>query len=195
MARLADEDEERFVDMLRGGRNELGRTLEVVEQIEASPARLDELHQCFFQPDAWVRLRATSATKRLWRKHPEWLDPYIESWVSDVSGIEQPSVNWTFAEMCLDLSDRLTAAQRAVAVERMKGYLEHSEDWIVKKRSMATLTTWAKDETRLSNWLQPQLERLADDPRKSVASQATKSLATLRWPVQFVGITGCSFSA
>ena len=180
MTTLVDDGQERFVDMLRGERNELGRTLDVVERVEASPERLDELQRCFFQPDEWVRLRASSATKRLWRTHPEWLEPYIESWVSDVSRIEQASVNWTFAQMCLELSDRLAIAQRAVATERMKGYLEHSDDWIVKKSSIATLAAWAEDDRRLANWLQPQLEKLADDPRKSVASQAKKALAKLR---------------
>lgn len=171
--------QESFTSMLDEPKNSLGRTDEVVAAIEAKPDRMQELYECLLQPDEWVRLRASSTTKRIWKSHPEWLDPYLEGWVADVAAIDQPSVNWTFAQLCFDLADRLTTAQRERARTRLQGYLERSDDWIVLNCVIQTLAAWASTEIELANWLRPHLERLIGDPRTSVARRATRALAQL----------------
>lgn len=170
---------EPFVEMLRGAKNNLGRTEEVVAIVLADHARLDEVHQLFFQDDEWVRLRASSSWKRIWRAEPEWALPYLDSWINEVSKLDQPSVQWTFAQLCLELDELLTARQRATARNRLKSYLEGSADWIVLNSTMPTLTHWAGDRPELAAWLEPRLKKLSKDTRKSVASRASKSLAAL----------------
>ena len=80
--------QESFVSMPDEPKNSLGRTDEVVAAIEAKPERMQELFECFLQPDEWVRLRASSTTKRIWKSHPEWLDPYLEGWVAEVAALD-----------------------------------------------------------------------------------------------------------
>ena len=58
----------------------------------------------------------------------------------------------------------------------MKDNLEHHADWIVLNNSMKVLGRWAKHDPELTRWLEPHARRLADDDRKSVASNARKLL-------------------
>ena len=51
----------------------MGRTLEVVEAVLASPDRMEELYQSYFSDDEIVRLRTSSSIKRVFHTHPEWL--------------------------------------------------------------------------------------------------------------------------
>lgn len=175
----ADGSAEPFVEMLRGATNSLGRTEEVVALVLNDHDRLDEVHQLFFQDDEWVRLRASSSWKRIWRAQPEWAVPYLDSWIGEVSKLDQPSVQWTFAQLCLELDDLLTPRQRSTARNRLKKYLESSDDWIVLNSTMPTLTHWAADRAELAEWLRPRLDRLASDDRKSVATRAAKALKQL----------------
>jgi len=98
---------EKFVEMLAGATNTLGRTEEAVALVLQSPERIEELYQCYFQPDEWVRLRVSSSFKRLWRADPDLVEPYIPGFIADVSKIDQPSANWTFSQLCLEMQDHL----------------------------------------------------------------------------------------
>ena len=169
----------KFVGMLDEPKNTLGRTEEVVEMVLEKPELIEYLYQCYFQPDEWVRLRVSSSFKRLWRADEELVKPYIAGFVSKVSKTDQPSINWTFAQMCEELDHLLTAPQRATATKRMRGYLETSDDWIVQNCCIATLSKWATADESLAKWLAPKLEGLARSERKSVAKRAAKAIELL----------------
>jgi len=57
----------------------------------------------------------------------------------------------------------------------MQRNLANHTDWIVLNMSMETLGKWAKKDVELRAWLQPHLQRLTVDSRKSVAKKATKT--------------------
>jgi len=171
---------EAFVEMLRGDRNNLGRTEEVVALVLAEHDRIDELYQCFFQPDEWVRMRTASSFKRIWRADIALFLPYLAGWVRDVSKIVQPSIQWTFAELCIDLDSHFSVGQRRAAKTRVKTYLSESNDWIVLNRSIEALASWSRGDRKLAAWLVPILETRSADERKSVAGRAQKALDQLR---------------
>lgn len=171
---------ESFEQMLTGGHpNSLGRTVEVVETIQADPDRIEELYGCYFSDDEVVRLRTSNAFKRLWRDDPTQVAPFIPRFIEEISKIEQYSAQWTVAQLFLELDSYLSDAQRATATEIVKGYLENVDDWIVLNNCIETLATWAKSDDGLRAWLRPHLERLAADSRKSVAKRAAKALKGL----------------
>ena len=165
---------EPFVEMLNEPKNTLGRTEEVVEIVLGEPDRIDELYGCFFQADEWVRLRTSSSFKRIWRANLAFFKPFIPGFVDDVSRIEQASVMWTFAQMCLEIGDEFDAKQKIVAVERLKRYLDTSDDWIVQNTTIETLGSWAQTDDLLAVWLRPHLRRLKGSKRSSVAKRASK---------------------
>jgi hypothetical protein len=172
--------EETFEALLTGGHpNSLGRTLEVVDFVLADPSRLEALYQCYFSTDEVVRLRVSNAMKRITLAHPDWVVTYIDRLISEISLIKQASTQWTLAQLFLELQAHLTPAQRTATIAIMQRNLTEWHDWIVLNQTMMTLTAWAKDDDALKDWLMPQLARLQDDPRTSVAKTALKCLKAL----------------
>lgn len=167
--------EERFEEMLTGGHpNSLGRTVEVVGIILAQPSRLPELYNCYFNPDEVVRLRTSSALKRVCAECPEWLLSYVDGLLYEVSQIDQPSAQWTLAQLMASLHDALSLEQKRKAVNVLQRNLQTSSDWIVLNTTMQILGEWAQQDESLRLWLEPQLVRLSRDGRKSVARRAKK---------------------
>jgi hypothetical protein len=169
-----------FEQMLTGGHpNSLGRTEEVVEIVLADPGRMEELLDGYGSDDAVVRLRISSALKRVSRRDPDLLARHLDRYLDEVSALDQPSAEWTLAQISRGMEPRLTATQRDRAVSLMKDNLAGSNDWIVLAQTSETLGQWAADDAGLRAWLRPHLERLTGDPRKSVAGKATRVLASL----------------
>ncbi len=169
-----------FEAMLSGGHpNSLGRTVEVVEIVLANPERLAELYHCYFSADEVVRLRTSSAVKRVSKERPAWLVPYLDGLLSDIVRLEQASAQWTLANLFETLAPYMTSEQRERAKEVMKSNLEVYNDWIVLKNTAQTLGKWAQEDEALRAWLEPRLQRLSGDSRKSVSKAAQKQLAAL----------------
>lgn len=170
-----------FEQMLTGGHpNSLGRTIEVVDAVLAQPDRLDELYSCYFSPDEVVRLRTSSALKRISLVEPQWLAPYIDRLLTEVANIDQASAQWTLALLCGTLRPFMNAQQYTQARTVLKRNLDDHDDWIVLNSTMQTLAEWSSQDSDLQEWLRPRLETLTQDRRKSVAGRARKLLAGLR---------------
>jgi hypothetical protein len=166
---------ESFETMLTGGHpNSLGRTVEVVEMVFKDSSRLAELYNCYFSKDEVVRLRTSNALKRICAEHPEWLVPYIDKLLSEVAAINQASAQWTLAQLFNSLTAYMNASQKQKATKVLKRNLEHHDDWIVQSQTMQTLADWAKTDETLKDWLEPHLDKLANDERKSIAGRAKK---------------------
>ena len=181
---------EQFEAMLSGGHpNSLGRTVEVVDAVLAERERLAQLYACYFSEDETVRLRVSSAMKRVAIEHPDWTIEFMDGLQSDVAAIDQPSTQWTLA-LLFDLTRELqTSEQRARSVTIMKHNLARHDDWIVLNNSMQVLHEWSFNDPRLADWLTPHLERLTHDKRKSVARRATELLALSKTPPRFSEIS------
>ncbi len=164
-----------FEDRLKGGHpNSLGNTVEIVEEVLEAPTQFGALFQCYFSDDEIVRLRVSNAMKRICRAKKSLLLPYLDRFLDEISRIEQASTQWTLAQLFLALENEMTADQKSRALDIMKRNLAQHEDWIVLNQTMETLARWAKKDSALAIWLQPHLERLSQDKRKSVARKAVK---------------------
>lgn len=168
---------EPFEAMLTGGHpNSLGRTVEVVEAVLAEPSRFAELFACYGSSDEVVRLRVSSAMKRVEAERRDLLLPYVDRLIEEIGALDQASAQWTLAQLFDRLESDLSSPQRKRALDLMKRNLAHHHDWIVLNHTMETLAGWAKSDADLAAWLGPHLERLARDPRKSVSGRAKKKL-------------------
>lgn len=171
---------EGFEAMLTGGHpNSLGRTIEVVEMVLAAPDRFDELYGCYRSEDEVVRPRVSNAMKRVEAERHDLLVPYIDHFVDEIGALDQPSAQWTLADLFDRLKPDMNARQRAGALAIMKRNLAEHQDWIVLNRTMDTLCAWARQDGDLQDWVRPHLERLTQDARKSVSRRAVKHLNTL----------------
>jgi len=149
-----------FEAMLTGGHpNSLGRTVEVVDVVLADRSRLDDLYRCYFSADEVVRLRVSSAMKRVTIERPDWTMDYVDGLQSEVAAIDQPSTQWTLALIFDLVVDHLSPEQHDRALHIMKGNLAQHSDWIVLNNTMKVLGTWAKRDRQLALWLQPHARR------------------------------------
>lgn len=172
---------EDFAAMLAEGgkKNSLGRAEEVVQIVLADQSRLNELYNCLFEDDAWLRMRAIDALEKVCRVHPEWLEPYVERLLGEVAAIEQASIHWHLAQMFGEIN--LTPDQRERAIALMKRNISsNSADWIVASNTMETLAGFVADGTVPAKELMSLLEIQQTHHSKAVVKRATRILDQLR---------------
>lgn len=171
---------ETFEEMLTGGHpNSLGRTVEVVEIVQANPARLTDLFNTYASADPVVRLRVSSALKRLARANDRALLPVLDRLLTETAALDQPSAQWTLAQIFPILRPHMSPPQRARADEILKRNLAEHSDWIVLCETMKTLGLWSATDPQMKTWLRPQLDRHVKDPRKTVSRIAAKTRDSL----------------
>lgn len=162
-----------FEEMLTGGHpNSLGKTEEVTELVLADKAQLEDLWDCYESEDEVVRLRVSSALKRIAKAQPKWIHNKFDDFVKLSDNLKQPSFQWSFAQIMLWIDELLDDNQRKKVIEILKNILQNTDDWIVLNMTMETLTSYAKKDAESKAWLLPHLERLLKDKRQSVAKRA-----------------------
>ncbi len=169
-----------FAGMLRGGHpNSLGETEQVVAIVLADHGRLAELFAAITDSDEVVRMRVGDALEKVCREQPDWFVPHIDAILNDLGSVDQPSVQWHVAQLLQHLRADLSVEQKQRATRLLQRNLTTSTDWIVLNVTMDVLTEWATDAPALAGWLRPELERLLQDQRRSVAKRASVRLAKL----------------
>ena len=171
---------EKFQNMLTGGHpNSLGRTVEVVELVLSDPPRMNELFDCYRSPDEVVRLRVSNAMRRVQAERPELLLPFLDRLIEEIGCLDQPSAQWTLPKLFAVAELDMTPDQKARAQALVQRNLSEHDDWIVLNNSIEYLAHRAKANPSLRDWLQPHLERLKGETRKSVARRAQRALTEL----------------
>lgn len=164
--------------LLENPGNSLGRTIEVVDMVLADTNRFDDLFQCYFSDNEWVRLRVSNAIKRVGLERLDLLVPYIDRFLTEINDINQPSTQWTLSKLYLMLEDEMSSQQKEQAIDQLKNRLTYN-DWIVLNNTMETLYEWSKLDVNIKDWFIPKLKRLTNDSRNSVAKRAKKYLSYL----------------
>lgn len=180
---------------LSGGHpNSLGNTVAVAEDVlrDESENLMNELCQTYQSTDEVVRLRVSSALKRVCGLHresisadisprPDWILKRFDWLIDDIGwNLNQPSAKWTIAQITLALESKLSADQRQKAIKLLKHNLETEPDWIVQNMTAETLAHFAQKDEALRSWLIPKLKIMQTDSRKSVASRARKLTLSLK---------------
>jgi hypothetical protein len=169
-----------FEQTLTGGHpNSLGQTLEVVAVVGKAPERLRELIDTYSSSDEVVRLRVSSALKRLSREDPESFAKSMDYYLDTIADLDQPSAQWTRAQIALEMESLLSLSQRQRLTSELLHQLEHSTDWIVISHTLKTLGQWSPNDAKLAQALRPVATKHAQDPRKTVSAAAHRALSDL----------------
>jgi len=171
---------EKFAEMLMHGghANSLGRVNEVIEIVLSEKSRLDELYNCLFHEDAWVRMRAADALEKICRKQPDWLLPYIDRFQDELSSSTQPSIQWHLAQIYEQVS--LTDKQKQAAQNWLQALLTTKDvDWIVAANAMDALAKFTKDGSFPASDMTKLLKIQQHHKSNAVIRRATKLLAAL----------------
>lgn len=170
----------KFETMLTGGHpNSLGRTEDVVDIVVLDKTALADLFECYSSPDAVVRLRVSSAFKRVFRQHPPWFVDYVDRLQDLIPTLKQPSAEWTLAQLHFEFCDLMTEAQIAKANTISKHQLKNSNDWIVMIQTMVFLHKIAENDEAVRHWLLGEVNAIKNDKRKSVRKKATDIFKSL----------------
>ena len=169
-----------YEGLLSGGHpNSLGNTLEVVAAVGGNPELLAELVQTYGSDDPVVRLRVSSALKRVANDHPVMVHEALQAIMTWVRDIDQPSAWWSLSQLFHALRDLLSDGERSDALQLMKSVLTSHEDWIVINQTMGTLGEWARSDDDLRQWLIPVLEGFTRESRISISKRARRYLDLL----------------
>ena len=128
-----------------GKSNSLGMVNEVINKVLKDRTLLDELYDCMFSIDPWVRMRAADAFEKVCREHPKWIEPYISRIQAELSDIsQQPSIQWHLAQIYQQVN--LTTEQKQNALSWLTELLSSNEiDWIVAANSMRALAYFTQN--------------------------------------------------
>ena len=171
---------DKFKTMLSGGHpNSLGRTLEVVYIVLNNKNNLIYLFECYLSNDATVRLRVSNAFKRIFRQNPNWFAGYVDKFQILIPTLNQPSAEWTLAQLHLEFCYLLTEKQKSKAINISKEQLKNSKDWIVIIQTMNFLEKVAKEDESLRHWLLIKLDLISKDKRKTVSKKAKEIFQSL----------------
>lgn len=182
---------------LSGGHpNSLGETVAVTEDVlrDSSQKLMDELCACYESKDEVVRLRVSSALKRIsgyesksidtkLDPKPEWIMQRFDWLIDDIGrNLDQPSAKWSIAQIMMHLDDQLSTKQRDKVIDLLKRNLKTEGDWIVTNMTAEALTNIAvnHNDNKLHKWLVPHLKTMTKDFRKSVAGRGKKFLEKLK---------------
>jgi hypothetical protein len=172
---------DKFKTMLSGGHpNSLGRTLEVVDIVLNNKNNLIYLFECYLSNDATVRLRVSNAFKRIFRQNPNWFAGYVDKFQILIPTLNQPSAEWTLAQLHLEFCYLLTEKQKSKAINISKEQLKNSKDWIVIIQTMNFLEKMAREDEFLREWLVIKLELISKDKRTAVRKKANKIINSLK---------------
>lgn len=167
---------ETFALMLREGghANSLGRTSDVVAVVLHNRERLDELYNCMFHEDAWVRMRAADAFEKICREHSDWIEPYIDKIQNQLSGADQQaSIKWHIVQLYRQVA--LTELQKRYALEWLSEQISTIDvDWIVAANAMETLAYFVKKRDFNTRELERLLHIQQNHKSNSVVKKANK---------------------
>ncbi len=172
--------DENFAEMFAvGGKsNSLGRVDEVIGLVLDEKSRLDELYDCLFDEDAWVRMRAADALEKVCREHPDWMLPYVDRFSKELTTSNQPSIQWHLAQIYQQVY--LTNEQKSLAINWLKGLLSSKEvDWIVAANAMDTLAQFVQSESFSKPEFIILLKIQQQHKSKTVVKRASKLLERL----------------
>ena len=88
----------RILQKLKGGDlRSIGRAEEVVYDILNNPALFTEVFEGMLDDDPIVRMRSADVLEKVSSKHPEYLQPFKNRLISEVSQVRQQEVRWHVA--------------------------------------------------------------------------------------------------
>ena len=161
-----------------GHANSLGRVNDVIELVLRDKSRLDELYNCLFHDDAWVRMRAADTLEKICRTHPDWLVSYIDRIQKELSASTQASIRWHVAQIYEQVP--LTDKQKEHAQTWLASLLSDKDaDWIVAANAMDTLVKFTKEGSFPVNEAIELLKVQQQHKSNAVVKRATKFIAEL----------------
>jgi HEAT repeat protein len=166
-----------ILEKLPGGdRRSIGRSAEAVADVLADASLFGELFQGMLHADPLVRMRAADSVEKITLDHPEYLQPFKETLLKEVSSIDQQEVRWHVAQMLPRLE--LSPEEQEQAVKILTSYLGDKSK-IVQTFSLQALADLAGQEQSLIQQVLTILEEASQSGSSAVKSRVKKLQARM----------------
>jgi hypothetical protein len=166
-----------FHAQMSGGNKRKINNQPVIEAVLHDPARVSELFACVTDEDEYVRMRASDALEKVCRADVSIVQPLKTRVLNEMSFIDQPSVQWHYAQIVDRL--QLSPQETAQVISKLRSNFETYDDWITRNITMEVLGNFALHDEALRAYLIPRLEELTRDRKVSVSTRALKILKRL----------------
>lgn len=169
----------RIVKKLKGGDlRSIGRSDEVVQEILDNPSLFREVFQGVLSSDPIIRMRSADVIEKISAKHPEYLQPFKDKLINEVSKVKQKEVQWHTAQMFSYI--KVNKKERDKIIKILLSYIETSDSNIVKVFSMQTLADFAEKDQELNPRIIKLIEEMMKQGAPSVISRGKKLVERLK---------------
>ena len=166
-----------FRAQMSGGNKRKINNQPVIDAVLHDPTKVDELFACVKDDDEYVRMRASDALEKVCRANASIVQPFKTRVLHEMSLIDQPSVQWHYAQIVDKL--QLNSQETAEAIRKLQSNFETYDDWITRNITMEVLGNFALHDDALRAYLMPKLEELTKDRKISISTRAQKILEML----------------
>ncbi len=168
----------RILQKLKGGDlRSIGRAEEVVQDILNNPVLFAEVFEGMLDDDPLVRMRSADALEKVSSKHPEYLQPFKNRLIREVSPVRQQEVRWHVAQMFSYLE--ADKAERDEIVRILLFYLDADRSRIVKVCSIQALADLAERDESIRPTIVRRLQEVIASGSPAMANRAKKLLPRL----------------
>jgi hypothetical protein len=156
-----------------GDLRSIGKSNEVVSNVLKKPGLFKLVVEGIRDPDPIIRMRSADVVEKVSRKNPEYLQPYKEEILHDLSQIDQKEVKWHIAQMISYLD--LTETERSKAFSILERYTK-SNSAIVVVFSVESLAKLALKDDRFKKRVIKIIKKLKKSGKPSVTKKTEKVL-------------------
>ena len=168
-----------FGKLIGGDLRSIGRAEEVVQDILQDPTLFGEVFEGLLDDDPRVRMRSADALEKVSSRHPEYLQPFKNRLINEISKIEQQEVRWHVAQMFSYLE--VSRTERDEIVRILLFYLDADRSRIVKVCSIQTLADLAERDESIRPTIVRRLREVIASGSPAMANRAQKLLPRLSY--------------
>ncbi len=167
----------RILKKLDGGDlRSIGKANEVAEDLLKDPGLFPIVFDGMLCESPVIRMRAADTIEKVSSQHPEWLQPFKERLIQDVSKTRQKEVRWHVAQMLCYLN--LDASDRPGVLKILKEYLDDKSK-IVQVMAMQTLAEIAESDHKYRRTVLTLIEEQILTGSAAVKSRGRKLILQL----------------
>ncbi len=156
----------------------IGKADEVVQDILNKPTLFIKVFKGITDNDPLIRMRSADVIEKVSARHPDYLQPFKEKMINEVSKIEQQEVRWHLAQMFSYI--KLNKKERDAVIKILLFYIENDKSKIVNTFSIQTLADFAERDISIRPQVIKIIEKIMMKGSPAMVSRGRKLLHKLK---------------
>jgi len=167
------------LEKLKGGDlRSIGKSNEVVQDILKTSSLFGEVFKGLLADDPVIRMRSADVIEKVSKVHPEYLQPYKDRLIKEVSKVNQQEVRWHLAQMFSYLE--LDREEITIMADILSSWINSEKSKIVIANSIQALAEFAKKDKSIRPMVLKKLKDIIKNSSPSVVSRANKLIKELK---------------